>query len=50
MDTESSVSINDETVDKKYISEEISSHQKSIELTNHACDDNEIIFLNTEQE
>ena len=38
--TESSVSINNATIDEKYISEEISSHNNSAEVIDHTCDDN----------
>ena len=48
-DTESSISINNETFYEKNISEEISSHQNLAELIDHTCDDNGNHLLNSEE-
>ena len=50
MDTEASVSINDERTDQNHISEEISSHENSTEIFDHACGDSGINLVNTEEE
>ena len=42
--------INNEIIDEKNISEEISSHQNSSEVIDHTCDENGINLLNTEEE
>ena len=47
-DIESSVIINDEITDKKYISEEVLSHQNSAGIIYHTCDDNGINVVNIE--
>ena len=39
-DTESSISINIETIEENNISEEISDHKNSAEVIDHTCDDN----------
>ena len=46
-DTASSISFNNETLDERYISEEILFHQNSEELIEHKCDYNGNFVLNT---
>ena len=48
--TESSTSTNDEIIDDKNTSEEISSHKNSAKVIDHTYDDNGINILNTEEE
>ena len=50
IDIESSFSINYERTYQKNISEEISSHQNSKEIIEHACDNNGINLVNTQEE
>ena len=47
MDTESSVTINDEIPYQNHMSEETSSLQNSAEIIDHACDDSGINLLHT---
>ena len=49
-DTESSTSINDENMDYKNASEEISYHHISTGVIDHTCDDNVINLLHKEEE
>ena len=42
--------INDKRTDQNRISEEISSHQNSAQLTFHKCDIKEINIVNTDEE
>ena len=44
-DTDSSISINNETIDENNISEEISYYHNSAELIDNKCDDDGNIFL-----
>ena len=43
-DTESIIITNNETIDEKYISEEILSHQDSARIIDHTYDDNRNIY------
>ena len=45
-DVDSSVSINDEIMDKNSKSEQIPSHKNPAEIIDHTCDDNVIYLLN----
>ena len=46
-DTESGIIINDDIMDGRYISEQISSRHNTAEGIDHKCDNNEMFLLNT---